>query len=375
MTTRRKTPPRDSKAIDTIADLTHDPENARKHNDRNVGAIVESLGEVGAARSIVIDEAGVILAGNATIAAARKAGLTKVHVVDVAGDTVVAVRRSGLTAREKRRLALADNRAAELATWDGDRLGQLHAEDPSLFHGMFTDAEILRLIPAAVPSVGNTDPDDVPDLRKTTKIKRGDMFALGDHVLLCGDSTNPKDAARVMGDSRAVLMNTDPPYGVKLDLEQTHAASNAAKGIKATYRNNGAIANDGLQGQDLRAFLSLFIAAALPILSKKAALYFWHPMLAEGAMFLEAAATAKILVHRQIVWVKPNFVFGRGDYHWQHELCFYGWVQGQRCPFYGARNQSTTWVLDEGGGKIRKDQNHPTQKPVELFTRPMRNHA
>jgi DNA modification methylase len=80
------------------------------------------------------------------------------------------------------------------------------------------------------------------------------------------------------------------------------------------------------------------------------------------------------LVHRQIIWVKPHFVFGHGDYHWQHELCFYGWRKTRRPPFYGPRNQSTTWDLGEGGGSIRKDQVHPTQKPVELFTRPINNH-
>jgi DNA modification methylase len=81
------------------------------------------------------------------------------------------------------------------------------------------------------------------------------------------------------------------------------------------------------------------------------------------------------LIHRQIIWVKPHFVFGRGDYHWQHELCFYGWVKGHRPKFYGERNQSTVWALDEGGGVIRKDQSHPSQKPVELFVRPIRNHT
>ena len=131
--------------IETLADLTPDPRNARRHNPRNVGMLEKALGEVGAARSIVIDEHGVVLAGNATIEAAARAGIEKVQVVDADGETIIAVRRTGLTAKQKTRLALYDNRTAELADWDADVIADLLATERELLDGLFADDELARL--------------------------------------------------------------------------------------------------------------------------------------------------------------------------------------------------------------------------------------
>lgn len=130
------------KALDALSDLTPDPRNARRHTDRNVGMIRDALAEVGAARSIVIDERGVILAGNATAKAATEAGL-KLQVVDADGQSIVAVRRSNLTAKQKARLALFDNRAAEEAEWDVDVLSGL--KDDGLLEGMWSSEELEAL--------------------------------------------------------------------------------------------------------------------------------------------------------------------------------------------------------------------------------------
>lgn len=139
----------------SLQDLVPDAQNARKHGDRNLRAIVSSLQDFGAARSIVIDEKGVILAGNATVEAAVTAGLTKLQVVDVAGDTVVAVRRRGLTASQKARLAVADNRTAELADgWDANVLAELRETGVS-FDELFTDQELAKLF--AVQKAAKTD--------------------------------------------------------------------------------------------------------------------------------------------------------------------------------------------------------------------------
>ena len=143
--------------IEHLKDLTSDPRNARKHTPRNVGAIVSALHEVGAARSIVIDEDGVVLAGNATIEAAAEAGITKVQVVDADGETVVAVRRSGLTPEQKVRLALFDNRAAELAEWDADVLKGL--ADEGALVGMFNEDELAK----ALSLVGEVDAPTLAD--------------------------------------------------------------------------------------------------------------------------------------------------------------------------------------------------------------------
>ena len=131
--------------IETLADLTPDPRNARRHNPRNVGMLEKALGEVGAARSIVIDEHGVVLAGNATIEAAARAGIERVQVVDADGETIIAVRRTGLTAKQKTRLALYDNRTAELADWDADVIADLLATERELLDGLFADDELARL--------------------------------------------------------------------------------------------------------------------------------------------------------------------------------------------------------------------------------------
>jgi len=137
-----------------LGDLTPDPKNARRHTPRNVGMITEALHEVGAARSIVIDEDGVVLAGNATIEAAAAAGIEKVQVVEADGQTIVAVRRRGLTRKQKARLALYDNRTAELAEWDTELLASLNTELPDLSKGLWRDEELAALFGVQV------SPDD-----------------------------------------------------------------------------------------------------------------------------------------------------------------------------------------------------------------------
>lgn len=137
-----------------LKDLRHDPHNARRHAPRNIGMIEQALREVGAARSIVIDEDGVVLAGNATIDAAASAGIDRVRVVDTDGREVVAVRRVGLTAAQKTRLALFDNRAAELAEWDA---GALNAIDSELFDGIMDDKDLRALLDAASPEEPHAD--------------------------------------------------------------------------------------------------------------------------------------------------------------------------------------------------------------------------
>lgn len=135
-----------SRPLASIGDLRPDPRNARKHTPRNVGMIERAIGEIGAARSIVIDEDGVVLAGNATVEGAAAAGLTKLHVVDADGETVVAVRRTGLSNAQKAKLALYDNRAAELAEWDTDVLAGLTDELPSITEGLFGEDELADIL-------------------------------------------------------------------------------------------------------------------------------------------------------------------------------------------------------------------------------------
>ena len=145
-----------NKAIETLADLTPDPRNARKHNPRNVGMLERALNEVGAARSIVIDENGVVLAGNATIEAAGRLGMERVQVVDADGETIVAVRRTGLTQTQKTRLALYDNRTAELADWDAGVIADLMAKERAMLDGLFAPDELAEVAEELEQEQSNT---------------------------------------------------------------------------------------------------------------------------------------------------------------------------------------------------------------------------
>ncbi len=202
-------------ALASLADLTPDPQNARKHGERNLETIRASLEEVGAARSIVIDEAGVILAGNATVEAATEAGL-KLQVVDTDAETLVAVRRTGLTAAQKARLALFDNRAAELADgWDTGVLKQLQEQGIG-FGDLWNDDELADLFDLAGGAKdGLTDPDQVPEPR-ATDIQPGDVFELGAHRLACADAGSQPAVWQLLGTDKIDLVVTSPPYNVNI---------------------------------------------------------------------------------------------------------------------------------------------------------------
>lgn len=192
----------------TLADLVADPQNRRVHSERNLAMVQAALEDVGAARSIVIDEDNVILAGNGVAVAAASAGMTKVRIIDTDGDEVIAVRRRGLTDDKKRALAIYDNRTAELATWNVEQLAADLREGLDL-ERFFFDAELKTLLGSSEVA-GRTDPDAVPAGRATS-IVTGDLFELGPHRLLCGDATRAADVARVMP-SDAQLVFTSPPY-------------------------------------------------------------------------------------------------------------------------------------------------------------------
>ena len=335
-----------------IADYSPDPANARTHTPRNVGMIEDSLQAVGAGRSLVADERDIILAGNATMNAAAAAGLTKVIEVETDGDALIVHKRRNLDATQKIQLALADNRSAELATWDEEQLARLQAEAPELLKPLFTDNELSVLL-KDLKKDGLTDPDDVPAERHTD-IVAGDLFTLGSHKLLCGDSTKAEDVARLLGGDTPILMVTDPPYGVEYD-----PAWRAQAGVNRNTKKLGAVTNDDTA--DWRAAWALFPGAVA---------YVWHAGL--KASIVEASLVASgFELRSQIIWAKDRLVLSRGDYHWQTEPCWYAVREGCAGHRTDDRTQTTLWTIpsreDRGHG-------HSTQKPVECMARPMRNH-
>lgn len=324
--------PNGHREIKTLADLLPDKNNARKHTPRNVGTIVDALHEVGAARSIVIDENGVVLAGNATMDAAIEAGLSKVQVVDGDGETVIAVRRSGLTAKQKTRLALYDNRAAELAEWNPEILSELASEE---LEGMFSDKELAEILTRTGVEPKDAEPqiDKAKEPRQKWSTETGQLWIIGNHRLLVGDATNKADVGRLCADNKPSLMVTDPPYGVDYEADWRVETANK-QGALAGQRGK----NLGLVTNDKRADWT-----EAYLLFPGAVAYVWHA--SARVEVAENLIDSGFEIRSQIIWRKPNFVISRGHYHWQHEACWYAARKGQKSGWCGDRSQSTIWDI------------------------------
>ena len=331
----------------SINDLTSDHKNARRRTERSTSLIAESLKRYGAARSIVIDEDGRILAGNGTVEGAKKAGINKVRVIEAEGDELIAVRRAGLTEDQKVGLALADNRSSDLSEWDNEMLRKLSEEHD--LTPWFEDDELLAEVLDAVD--GNTDPDDVPEAPADPITKLGDLWILGDHRLLCGDSTDTVALGRLMAGLNADLWLTDPPYNVNYE---------GGTGLK--------IQNDNMKDGEFRQFLHDVYVAANCFLRAGAVFYIWHAD-SEGYNFRGAASDVGWKVRQCLIWLKSSLVMGRQDYQWKHEPCLYGWTEGAAHYWGSDRKQTTILEFD----KPRRNGEHPTMKPVELFEYQMAN--
>lgn len=224
----------------SINDLKADHKNARKRTNQSAELIQESIKRYGAARSIVIDEDNRILAGNGTIEGAKAAGIKNVRIIETAGDEIIAVRRTDLTEHEKVGLALADNRTSDLSDWDAEMLHQLSEEQD--ISPWFEEDDLAEIIGEVekLPSEENTDPDDVPEAPEDPITKPGDLWILGDHRLLCGDSTNIQHVERLMDGKKADMVFTDPPYGMYLENDRSDLVRTDPNGWKSTpkqYKN------------------------------------------------------------------------------------------------------------------------------------------
>lgn len=330
----------------SIKDLKSDHKNARKRTDRSASLIKESLERYGAARSIVIDEDNRILAGNGTIEGAKAAGIKNLRVIETDGTEIIAVKRTGLSEEEKVGLALADNRTSDLSDWDADMLKQLSEEQD--ITPWFEEDDLAEIIGEVeqLPAEGLTDADDVPEIDDAATITQpGDLWILGDHRLLCGDSTDISAMERLLDGAQADLWITDPPYNVNYE---------GGTGLK--------IENDNMADADFRQFLVDAYTAANAVLRPGAAFYIWHADL-EGYNFRGAAFDTGWKVRQCLVWVKSSLVMGRQDYQWKHEPCLYGWTEGAAHTWNSDRKQTTVLEFD----KPHKNGEHPTMKPVELF--------
>ncbi|MGE4359972.1 MAG: site-specific DNA-methyltransferase, partial [Lysobacteraceae bacterium] len=324
---------------------------ARQHSDEQIAQIAASIAEFGFVNPILTGADGVLVAGHGRLAAARKLGLPTVPVVVL----------DHLTPTQRRALVLADNRLAELATWDDALLRiELEALQDDGFDLDLTgfDADALaELLADEEPQIeGRTEDDAAPDVPDEPVSRPGDVWRLGPHRLVCGDATTAEAYARLFPDGeRADMVFTDPPYNVNY-------ANSAKDKLRGKHRP---ILNDAL-GEGFYDFL--FDALALIMAHTRGAIYV--AMSSSELDTLQAAfRAAGGHWSTFIIWAKNTFTLGRSDYQRQYEPILYGWPEGATRHWCGDRDQGDVWQIK----KPQKNDLHPTMKPVELVERAIRN--
>lgn len=298
-----------------VAELIPYARNARTHSDAQVAQIAASIREFGFTNPLLVDAERNVIAGHGRLLAARKLGLTEVPTLELAH----------LSEAQRRAYVIADNRLALSAGWDDDllrlELGELQADGFDLALTGFDLDEITGLL--AEPSTGLTDPDDVPAAPEVPVSRLGDLWLLGRHRLLCGDSTDPATVERVLAGVRPHLMVTDPPYGVEYDPAWRNRA-----GLGSTQRV-GKVEND--DRADWREAWALFPGDVA---------YGWHGAL-HATTVADSLAACGFDIRAQVIWAKDRLVLGRRHYHWQHEPCWCAVRGGAKGHWSGDRKQTT----------------------------------
>lgn len=339
------------------ADLVPYARNAKKHDEAQVAKLAGSIREFGFNNPVLIDADNGIIAGHGRVMAAQKLALA----------SVPCLRLSHLSETQKRAYILADNRLAELGGgWDAEMLkleladlGDLDVDLDGIGFGA-DDLQDLELSEEPETSEADAEPqiDKAEELRAKWGVEPGQLWELGDHRLLCGDSTKKEDVERVLAGDKPLLMVTDPPYGVEYDADWRNKATRA-DGTPIGASAVGKVENDSRA--DWREAWQLFNGDVA---------YVWHAGLFAPTV-AESLAACGFELRSQIVWAKSNFAIGRGDYHWKHEPCWYSVRKGKKGHTKGDRSQTTLWEIDK---PQKSETGHSTQKPVECMARPIRNH-
>lgn len=366
-----------------IDDLAPYENNTRAHNDEDVAQIARSIERYGFNDPIGIwSDQNVIVEGHGRLMAARSLGMTEVPCV----------RLDHLTDEQRREYGIMHNKTAELSEWDFEALErELHNIDLSEFGLSFspdeqiedTEEELLAAVQEdTVPEPPNNDPEKGPVKQPTSK--RGQIWQLGEHRLMCGDSTEQQDVDALMDGVTADAVITDPPYNVAIEN---------AQGMR--------LQNDSMEEQAFFEFLRAAFTQLTRHLKPGGAFYVWHA--SRTASIFEAALAENALeIRQQLIWVKNALVLGRQDYQWRHEPCWYGWKDGAAHWFTPDRTQTTVIEDQADFGKMSKaelvefceqlfhsdeglptttiyenkpiaDTDHPTMKPVRLIARQIRN--
>ena len=344
--------------------------NPRIHTDQQIEKLKSSIQEYGILLPVLIDANNIIIAGHAIVQACLSLEVTEIPCV----------RASHLTEAQVKAYILADNRLAEDSSWDKAKLKteMLRLRDEyglELEHTGFEKREILRLR----MDIADTpkDEDAMPEEVKTVTSRLGDLWLLGDHRLICGSSTDIDTVNRLLNGEKPHLMVTDPPYGVNYNPEWRNELNDTQ-----TSRT-GRMLND--DRDDWCEAWKLFPGDVA---------YVWHASL-HCRNVADSLEVNGFIMRNQIIWVKPNFALSRGDYHWQHECCWYAVREEGECPeianycegydaclyavrrnqkshWQGSRSESTVWQI---GFKEDTQTTHGTQKPVECMRRPMLNNS
>lgn len=303
-----------------------------RRNDEAVDAVAASIWEFGWQQPIVVDKDGVIIAGHTRYKAAKK----------LKCDTVPVVVADDLTEDQVKAYRLADNKTGELAEWDFSALEEELAELSDF------DMQQFGFDPAILSDANEVVEDDYEvSAPEEPKSKPGDIYRLGRHLLMCGDSTNVESVQKLCQGGQVDLLLTDPPYGV----DYTGKTKDALK-----------IENDATSDESLRDMLADAFAAADSVMKPGAVFYIWHAD-SKALVFRIACQMTGLEVRQVLIWAKNTMVMGRQDYQWKHEPCLYGWKEGAGHLWASDRKQTTVLNFD----RPTRNKEHPTMKPVKLF--------
>ena len=345
----------------SIGQLLPYARNARTHDDAQVAQIAASIKEFGFNNPILIADDQSIVAGHGRLAAARKLGLTEVPVV----------RLSHLSDTQRKAYILADNRLALNAGWDNDllklELQELEIDGVDLEMLGFSKEELDGLLNSLEPTEGLTDEDAVPETPEEPITKPGDIWILGRHRLMCGDSTSMDHLATLTAGALVDMWLTDPPYNVDMTAKNK-MLEKAGKARKD--KANFGIENDSMNDDQFRQFLRDSYTAANSVMKPGAVFYIWFADV-ETHNFTGALKDAGWALRQMLIWKKSSIVIGRKDYHFKHEPCLYGWKEGAAHLWASDRKQTTLLEFD----KPSRNGEHPTMKPVALFEYQMLNNT
>lgn len=314
--------------------------NSRTHSDAQVSQVAGSIREFGFTNPVLIDAQDGIIAGHGRVLAALKLKM----------DTVPCIRLSHLTETQRKAYVIADNKLALNSGWDTEMLllefSDLEAAEFDMELLGFSDEELDAMKPEQIPE-GLTDEDYVPEVQPDPVSKVGDVWLLGKHRLMCGDSTSIETVEVLMDGGLADQLITDPPYNVAYVGKTKDAMK---------------IQNDSMDDESFRQFLRDAFVAADAVMKSGAVFYIWHAD-SEGYNFRGACKDSGWTVRQCLIWKKQTLVMGRQDYHWKHEPCLYGWKDGAGHLWATDRKQTTILEFD----RPSRSTLHPTMKPVDLI--------